>query len=206
MSVKSYLLNVELDKKSLKENEDGSFYISGIANNKGKQDDYGDIPTNFNGQPVYDLTRYLKNPIALIDHNYGTESIIGTFTKLIETKRGLEFEFKAMANPVTERARHAKQAIKEGILRTLSIGGRWFFEDPENPNNLTKAFIYEISFVTIPADSDALTDMPIRKSVQGEQPENVDSLIKQFEETEMDDMKLLHKICELLKQEKKGKQ
>ena len=160
---KSYEFGISIDPKSIVDNPDGSFYVTGIANNKNKQDSYGDIPTNFEGKPVYILDRYLKNPIALIDHWYTVENIVGNFPEIKETDKGLEFKFRAMANPITDIAKHAKQAIKEGILRTVSIGGDWFFEDPENPNNLTKAVIYEISWVTIPADSDALADTNIPK-------------------------------------------
>jgi len=182
---KSYELSISLNSKDIVDNEDGSFYVTGIANNKNQQDSYGDIPTNFEGKPVYDLTRYLKNPIALIDHSYDVSSIVGNMVQLEETDKGLEFKFKAMANPVSEKARHAKQAIKEGILRTVSIGGIWYFEDTENPNNLTKAFIYEISWVTIPADSDAIADTNLPKAANGEGDKlgAIDAMINEYKKT-----------------------
>ena len=141
-------------------NDDKNFYITGYANNKDIADDYGDIPK---GNNVYDLERYNKNPVILADHNNNVEGIIGTMVLLKEDKKGLKFKALLMNDPKSEIAKHSIQAIKENHLRSLSIGGKWFYEDKKNPNILTKAKIYEISFVAIPADSNALTNSSIPK-------------------------------------------
>lgn len=150
------------DFKRISDKEKDRFYISGYANNKDIEDDYGDIPK---GNNVYDLVRYNKNPVILADHNNSVEGIIGTMVSLKENKKGLKFRALFMNNPQSDIAAHAIQAIKEGHLRALSIGGKWFYEDKKNPNVLTRAKIYEISFVAIPADSNALTNSNIPKKI-----------------------------------------
>ena len=135
------------------ENE-GKLVISGYANNKYIADSYGDIPTPFNRDYVYELTRYLKNPVMLLNHDTDTDCLIGKCTEIYEDERGLFFKAE-LTNSDFAPIKHAKTLIKEGILKTLSIGGRWHYEDPADSNKLTLAEIFEISLVSIPADSNA---------------------------------------------------
>ena len=51
-------------------------------------------------------------------------------------------------------------AAMGGFVRALSIGGRWYYDDPKNQNLLTRAYLHEISLVAIPADEDSLTNTP----------------------------------------------
>lgn len=167
--------NFEIDELKTKSTEDG-FYFSGIANNKRKTDSYGDYPDNYEGKNVYDLSRFKKNPVLLADHQNSVGNIIGTFTKIKETDKGLEFEAKLMPNPQTDIAKHAVEAIKGGFARALSIGGMWKYENPKNPNQLTSAYLHEISAVAIGADEYALTDIPKPKHL------SQDDILKQIEE------------------------
>lgn len=152
----------DLETKSL----DGAVYISGYANTKGKADSYGDVPTNFEGKPVYDLSRFNKNPVMFVDHCTSVSSIMGVFTQLVEDAAGLRFVARLMPidQAYTDEVQHAISAYANGYARALSIGGKWIYADPQNPSHLTTAIIYEISGVGIGADDDALTTMPIPKS------------------------------------------
>lgn len=131
--------------------ENGIVKISGYANNKGIADRYGDIPTPFNRTFVYDIAEYIKNPVLMLNHGYGVGSIAGKVTKIFEDERGLYFEAELSQSDWPE-LKHARTVIREGILKTVSIGGMWLYEDVQNPNHLTLAKIYEISLVAIPAD------------------------------------------------------
>lgn len=131
--------------------ENGIIKISGYANNKGIADRYGDIPTPFNRTFVYDIAEYLKNPVLMLNHNSGVGAIAGKVTKIFEDERGLYFEAELSQSDLPE-VKHARTVIKEGILKTVSIGGIWLYEDVQNPTHLTLAKIYEISLVAIPAD------------------------------------------------------
>lgn len=145
------------------DNQAEGCYITGIANNKGKVDAYGDIPT---GKNVYDLTRYSKNPVVLADHNNSVGCIVGRMVKIKETDKGLEFKMRLMDNPQTDIAKHAIEAYKNGFGHALSIGGIWEYgkENPDRTRELIKATIHEISLVGVGADGEALTDVPGAKS------------------------------------------
>lgn len=133
---------------------DGKLIISGYANNKYIADSYGDVPTPFNRDYVYELKRYLKNPVILLNHDTNTNNLIGKCTEIYEDERGLFFRAELSTSEFAP-IKHAKTLIKEGILKTLSIGGRWHYEDPADSNKLTLAEIFEISLVSLPADSNA---------------------------------------------------
>lgn len=131
--------------------ENGKVVISGYANTKGIADLYGDIPTAFNRSYVYDIAEYLKNPIVLLDHEAEVKKIAGKCIEIYEDEKGLFFRAELSSSDLPE-VKHARVLIQEGILKTVSIGGIWLFEDLENPDHLTLAKIFEISLVAIPAD------------------------------------------------------
>lgn len=148
----------ELSELQTKDDGENGFIIIGHSNTKDKADAYGEIPTNYNGKPVYDFTRFKKNPILFIDHKNSAAKIAGKFLKFEEDKKGLYFE--ALLRPLDEiysdDVKDAVSAYMSGFGKALSIGGRWYFEDKENPTHLTRAFIHEISLVGIGADPRAL--------------------------------------------------
>ena len=153
MEIKSYKGNkcFELsDFKSVEEN--GLVKISGYANNKNIADRYGDIPTPFGRSYVYELEEYRRNPVLLLDHEAEIKKLCGTVTEIHEDERGLYFE-AVLSNSDLPEVKHARTLIKEGMLKTVSIGGMWLYEDLENPAHLTLAKIFEISLVAIPADT-----------------------------------------------------
>lgn len=154
--IKTYIGNKTFEIADFKaeENKDGVLTISGYANTKHIADRYGDIPTEFNRSYVYDIVEFLKNPIMLLDHEGSIKNVAGSFVEVREDEKGLFVKgvFTKSDLPVMK---HARTLIKEGHLKTFSIGGRWMYEDLENPNHLTLAKIYEISIVAVPADPNA---------------------------------------------------
>jgi len=190
----------EISDFKVVEEDSGKIYITGYANTKNKPDSYGDIPTNFNGQPVYDLSRFLKNPVFLIDHYASVGNIAGNFVELVEDDVGLRFKLLLM--PIekcfTDSVKHAVSAFKEGFARALSIGGKWFYDDPQNPSHLTRAYIYEISGVAIPADQDALCYTQRPKSI-----ENGLQLVVKTKAEQVSIEKKLNELNKLIKERKK---
>lgn len=158
-----------------------NYYISGYANTKNKEDRYGDIPM---GDNVYDLKLFKKNPILLIDHNNSASSIAGIFTKIKEDANGLLFKARLMdiEDAHNPHVKHAISAYINGFGRALSIGGRWYYENPDNPKHLTKAVIHEISLVGVGADGLALTDAPKPKNQELEIFEDESEKIKELEQ------------------------
>lgn len=140
----------------LKEAEtDGVLRISGYANNKHIADRYGDIPTEYNRSYVYELEEYRRNPVLLMDHWQDVAHIVGSVTNIFEDEKGLYFEAE-ISNSDLPEIKHARQLIKEGHLKTVSIAGIWLYEDLQNPSHLTLAKIFEISLVAVPADTYAV--------------------------------------------------
>lgn len=136
----------------------GAVTIRGYANTKGKADRYGDIPTVFGPlrSYVYELGEFRKNPVMLIDHRNEVGCIAGSFKVLREDSNGLYFEAEFTKSDSSPMVAHARQVYAEGHGKALSISGRWFFEDKDNPDHLTYADIAEISLVGVGADPNAL--------------------------------------------------
>ena len=183
----------------------GYTYIQGYANTKGKPDAYGDVPTNFDGKDVYDLSRYKQNPTVFIDHMTSTAKVAGKMLKIVEDEKGLFFKAQLMKNPIALDVAHAIEAYKEGFARGISIGGLWYFDDPENPKHLTRAYIHEISLVGVGADSRALVEKQIEPSEDGEAETPVKQLaamIGEFRETK--DSKIVGRIAKSIENNLKG--
>jgi phage head maturation protease len=156
-----YLKTFEIEDFDVK--KDGDIYISeGYANTKNKPDSYGDIPTVYKDNPVYDIKRMKKNPVMLMDHNNSAAFIMGKFIELKEDDKGLYFknQFRPISDVYNEFLKDGISAFIKGFAKALSIGGRWYFEDEDNPTHLTKASIHEISGVAIGADPRALITTP----------------------------------------------
>jgi len=137
--------------------ESGGFYLEGYANTKNQSDRYGDIPTVFAKlrSYVYELKEYLKNPVLLIDHVNSIDHVAGSMPEIIEDEKGLRFKAK-FSDSTLPLIAHARQVYTEGHAKGISIAGRFHYENPDAPNQLTLAEIYEISLVAVPADPDAL--------------------------------------------------
>lgn len=139
--------------------ENGAVYLEGYANTKGQADRYGDIPTVYKAKRdyVYDLKEYLKNPVLLVDHVNTIDHVAGSMSEIREDARGLFFKakFSNSDNPVVV---HARKVYVEGHARGISIAGKFHYENPDAPNQLTLAEIYEISLVAVPADPSALAE------------------------------------------------
>lgn len=156
MVIKKYEGKKEFVLTDFKELEtDGVLRISGYANNKHIADRYGDIPTEYNRSYVYELEEYRRNPALLMDHNHDVSHMVGSVTNIFEDEKGLYFEAE-ISNSDLPIIKHARQLIKEGHLKTVSIGGVWLYEDLQNPSHLTLAKIFEISLVSVPADTYAV--------------------------------------------------
>lgn len=170
MQIKSYKANKDIELTDFKAvEENGVVKISGYANNKNIADRYGDIPTPFNRSFVYELEEYRRNPVLLLDHEAEVKKLCGTVTEIREDERGLYFE-ATLSNSDLPEVKHARTLIQEGMLKTVSIGGIWLYEDIENPAHLTLAKIFEISLVAIPADTYA-TFSEVKSEKQAEQVE-----------------------------------
>lgn len=106
----------------------------------------------------WDFTNFMKNPIILWGHNYyEMDAIIGAVTELIQEDARVIVR-GVFAN--TEEGQTARQLYDDGILKTVSVG---FIPKERMGNTITKAELLEVSFVSIPANPDAMSLAKLHK-------------------------------------------
>lgn len=103
-------------------------------------------------QSGWDFKNYMSNPVVLWGHDYQSLPV-GIVTEIVPdgektVARGLFAP--ADANPLAEQLHKLYQA---GMLRTVSVG---FIPKEYNGNQITKAELLELSFVSVPANPEAL--------------------------------------------------
>lgn len=98
----------------------------------------------------WQLKNFKDNPILLFMHDHTKP--IGKATRVWTDKASKKLMFKGMMSTATEWGRAAKQLMDEGILKAFSVGFRPLEIDG---NLITKAELYEISLVSVPANPEA---------------------------------------------------
>lgn len=99
----------------------------------------------------WDLKNFKKNPVMLISHDY-SQLPIGKWEVRVEEK-------KLIAKAVfaeTERAREVIQLIKSGLKLAVSVGLIVLERDEKKRERITKSELLEISWVSVPANPNAL--------------------------------------------------
>jgi len=99
------------------------------------------------------LPRFMKNPCLLADHSNQVGRLCGRVTKAIEDTRGLYIEAE-VSNGDSEFLRQTRALVAEGHLRTLSMGGLFYYGD--NGSAIHKVDLYEATLTPIPANPDAI--------------------------------------------------
>jgi HK97 family phage prohead protease len=89
------------------------------------------------------LTRYMENPILLFNHSYNLPA--GRVTRAWIDDGGLHIEAELPRPDEPGEARHWWKLVKDGIVRALSIGGRWTRQAIGGVNYLTEIDLTEIS-------------------------------------------------------------
>lgn len=140
--------------------DDAPLVIKGYANTVSK-DRSGDIIPATTWTKPDTLANYLKNPIILGFHDH--KQPIGKMVDYKVTELGLEITVE-----VHKTIEYIYRAVKEGILKTFSIG--FWLKDFEY-NETTDSFIlkdielYEISIVSVPCNQDSV--FSLSKSMTG---------------------------------------
>lgn len=97
------------------------------------------------------LARFKRNPIMLINHQRSVDSVVGHYPKVGVNERGLALQGKVTDEP-TDLGRHIRFGIMEGSLRSLSMGGLFFYL--EDKKGIREVDLFEVSLVAVPANSD----------------------------------------------------
>lgn len=130
----------------------GPLVISGYANTSTK-DRVGDVvlPAAFEKS----LPTYLKNPQLLYNHNW--DKPCGTVTAAQITDKGLFIKAT-----ISEASQDIKTMVKEGVLRTFSIGYNEIdaeYDEATKTKYVKELELLEISIVTVPANTEAMFTM-----------------------------------------------
>lgn len=105
-------------------------------------------------QEGWDLKAFEKNPVLLWAHKHD-EPAVGVATKVwIEGKgKRAKLMIEGRFHEYTDRARAVKQMVRDGIIKTMSVG----FQPIEmEGDSFTKQELHEVSFVNVPANSQAM--------------------------------------------------
>jgi hypothetical protein len=129
--------------------EDGGVIIEGYAN-AAVVDDVGDLMTF----DKVDMRRYDKNPILLYNHN--RDLPLGKVLERKLSEKGLWVKGR-ISNSADPFISYIRDLVKEGILKTMSIGFEPKKEERDGKGvNIIKEWrLNEISIVTLPANIDA---------------------------------------------------
>jgi HK97 family phage prohead protease len=100
------------------------------------------------------INEFRRNPVLLTDHTRSVKNLMGYYPRVsVVPGRGLAVEGKVTNSPHAD-AKHVRFQLVEGALKTLSIGGSFFYMD--DMRGIEEVRLHEISLVVIPANPDAM--------------------------------------------------
>jgi len=102
----------------------------------------------------WDLTAFKKNPVLLWAHDH-SKPAVGHATKVWVEGKGkrAKLMIEGKLNDATELARGVKQLVKDGVIKTMSVG---FIVREMEGNTINEQELLEVSFVNVPANSQAM--------------------------------------------------
>lgn len=96
---------------------------------------------------------FMRNPVMLADHRNQVANMVGSFSVVREDSKGLYVEGQ-LCNDDTEFMRHTRALVAEGHLKTMSMGGLFYYE-PDG-RTIFKVALFEGTLTPIPANPDAI--------------------------------------------------
>jgi len=102
----------------------------------------------------WNIDNFKKNPVLLWAHDH-TIPAVGVATKIWVEGKGkrAKLMIEGQLNEATEFAKGIKQLVKDGVIRTMSVGFRALEMEG---NTFTNQELLEVSFVNVPANSQAM--------------------------------------------------
>lgn len=115
----------------------------------GTEDRHGEI-VSVDG---WDLKAFKANPVLLWAHDHNEPAVgVATKTWVDKTGKNPALMIKGKFHEYTDKARAIKQMVEDGIIKTMSVG---FRPTEMDGNTYTKQELLEVSFVNVPANSQA---------------------------------------------------
>lgn len=138
-------MNQLYTKAQIKEKAEGEF--TAIASSE-IEDRQGEIVR----QTGWNLKNFKNNPVLLYMHDHTKP--IGKATRVWLDKSGASpmLKFKGFISDATEELKGYRKLVEDGILNSFSVGFRPLEMDG---NEITKAELFEISLVSVPANPEA---------------------------------------------------
>ena len=138
-------MNKLYTKAQIKEKAEGEF--TAIASSE-IEDRQGEIVR----QTGWNLKNFKNNPVLLYMHDHTKP--IGKATRVWLDKSGASpmLKFKGFISDATEELKGYRKLVEDGILNSFSVGFRPLEMDG---NEITKAELFEISLVSVPANPEA---------------------------------------------------
>lgn len=99
------------------------------------------------------INEFRRNPVILCDHTREVEYLMGRYTTVSINSKGLYVVGEVTNSPAYE-AKHIRFLLVEGSLKTLSIGGSFFYMD--DMRGIEEVRLHEISLVVVPCNPDAM--------------------------------------------------
>lgn len=103
-------------------------------------------------QAGWDLKNFMLNPVMLWAHDYSALPVAKA-TSIVVDGRGLVADYEFAPPEGNPMAQQVKTLVDEGFLNAVSVG---FMPLERNGNVITKMELFEISFVPVPANPQAL--------------------------------------------------
>jgi HK97 family phage prohead protease len=98
------------------------------------------------------MKQFMENPVMLTDHTRSVRNLMGHYDKITITGRGLAMQGMVTNSPHPD-AVHVRFQLMEKSLKTLSIGGFFYYLD--DYKGIEQVDLHETSLVVIPANPDA---------------------------------------------------
>lgn len=102
------------------------------------------------GAFIETIQKFTKSPLVMLsDHRNTTANVVGSFDTIREDTKGLYVEGQ-LSNAQTQEMIGLRAKVAEGHIRTLSMGGRFYYRDDKRA--IFKVDLFEGSIVSIPAN------------------------------------------------------
>ncbi len=101
----------------------------------------------------WDLKNFKKNAVMLVSHNWSDLPIGKWLRPRVE---GNKLIMDAKFSETSSKATEVLNLVKEGILNTVSVGLIVKERDEKDPSIITKAELLEVSWVSLPANPNAM--------------------------------------------------
>ena len=120
----------------------------------------------------WDLKGFKANPVLLWAHDHSVPAV-GVATKVWVEGKGkrAKLMIEGKLNDATELARGLKQLVKDGVIKTMSVGFRALEMEG---NTFTEQELLEVSFVNVPANGQAM--ITAYKSLEGFSEETIKAI------------------------------